>query len=209
MAVVSIAPRYQELFGIAPEDAVVRVAVRIRTGIGLPVLRRPARAGGLAGRRTLTPARRHVGSPGLHAARSGRPPAYAIVTFAQGRGDYLQFAADVWDRGPASLVVEGFRAMGEDRMDAYQYFLEDGAVVGRAPVGSFHFDRRDGHEHWHFLQFARYRLLDSAQVAIRSRKQAFCLAPTDPIDLTVGRRGLAAGPPRLQSVRLRHLDLDP
>ena len=70
-------------------------------------------------------------------------------------------------------------------MDAYQYFSEDGVLVGRAPVGSFHFDHRDGHQHWHFLQFARYRLLDASQVAIRSRKQAFCLAPTDPIDLTV------------------------
>ena len=34
---------------------------------------------------------------------------------------------------PLPLVVEGFRASGEDRMDAYQYFLQDGVVVGRAP----------------------------------------------------------------------------
>ena len=32
MAKVSIAPRYQALFDIAPEDAKVRIAVRIRTG---------------------------------------------------------------------------------------------------------------------------------------------------------------------------------
>lgn len=70
-------------------------------------------------------------------------------------------------------------------MDAYQYFAEDGVIVGQAPVGSFHFDHRDQHQHWHFTQFARYRLLDAANAAIRSRKQAFCLAPTDPIDLTV------------------------
>lgn len=112
-------------------------------------------------------------------------PAYGIVTSHERGRDYLQFGADVWNRGPASLLVEGFRAPDEDRMDAYQYFAEDGVIVGQAPVGSFHFDHRDQHQHWHFTQFARYRLLDASNAAIRSRKQAFCLAPTDPIDLTV------------------------
>lgn len=182
---VSIAARYRDLFDVAPEDAHVRIAVRIRTGSGCEFCDQRVAAAETPARRTLTPA--SVTSdpdpstmPDLVAL-----PAYAIVTSHERGRDYLQFGADVWDRGPASLVVEGFRAAGEDRMDAYQYFLEDGVVVGRAPVGSFHFDRRDGHQHWHFLQFARYRLLDSSQVAIRSRKQSFCLAPTDAIDLTV------------------------
>jgi hypothetical protein len=185
VARVSIAPRYRDLFGVAPEDAVVRVAVRIRTGSDCEFCGRPAAPADTSARRTLTPASitsdpRPSTLPDLVAL-----PAYGIATSHERGRDYLQFGADVWDRGPASLVVEGFRPVGEDRMDAYQYFLEDGVVVGRAPVGSFHFDRRDGHQHWHFLQFARYRLLDSSQVAIRSRKQSFCLAPTDPIDLTV------------------------
>ena len=53
-------------------------------------------------------------------------PAYGIVTSHEHGRDYLQFGADVWNRGPASLVVEGFRVPDEDRMDAYQYFAEDG-----------------------------------------------------------------------------------
>ncbi|HWL91886.1 MAG TPA: hypothetical protein VNP90_11040 [Actinomycetota bacterium] len=185
IARVSISPRYQTLFGIAPEDAKVRIAIRIRTGSGCDFCGGPRAPAGTSERRRLTPA-------GITSAPdpSTLPdlvalPAYGIGIAHHRDRDFLQFGADVWDRGPASLVVEGFRAPDEDRMDAYQYFLDDGAVVGRAPVGSFHFDHRDGHEHWHFLQFARYRLLDSAQAAIRSRKQAFCLAPTDAIDLTV------------------------
>ncbi len=183
-AVFSIAPRYQELFGVAPEDAEVRVTVRIRTGSGCEFCAGLAPADAPT-RRTLRPAPLSSDPDPATMSDLVALPAYGIGTFRHGRRDYLQFGADVWNRGPASLVVEGFRAEGEDRMDAYQYFMEDGVVVGRAPVGSFHFDRRDGHQHWHFLQFARYRLLDASQVAIRSRKQAFCLAPTDAIDLTV------------------------
>lgn len=185
IAKVSISPRYQTLFGIAPEDAKVRIAVRIRTESGCDF------CGGLeaptdtSARRRLTPASVTLDPDPATVPDLVALPAYGIGTSHERDRDFLQFGADVWDRGPASLVVEGFRAVDEDRMDAYQYFLADGAVVGRAPVGSFHFDHRDGHQHWHFLQFARYRLLDSSQAAIRSRKQAFCLAPTDPIDLTV------------------------
>ncbi len=47
-------------------------------------------------------------------------------------------------------------------------------------------DPRDGHHHWHFRDFARYRLLDSDKEAIvRSKKEAFCLAATDAVDYTV------------------------
>jgi hypothetical protein len=44
-------------------------------------------------------------------------------------------------------------------------------------------DPRDGHTHWHFTDFASYRLLDASQQEIvRSQKEAFCLANTDAID---------------------------
>jgi Lysyl oxidase len=121
-------------------------------------------------------------------------PAFAFGTEARRGSDWLAFGSNVWNRGPAPLVVEGFRAEGEDLMDAYQYFFLDGEVVGKAPVGSFALDERDGHHHWHFLQFARYRLLDADMVnAVRSHKQSFCLAPTDPIDLLVRGAQLRTG----------------
>lgn len=47
-------------------------------------------------------------------------------------------------------------------------------------------DPRDGHQHWHFTDFARYRLLDETMhVAVRSGKESFCLANTHAIDYTL------------------------
>jgi hypothetical protein len=46
------------------------------------------------------------------------------------------------------------------------------------------FDSKPGHNHWHFEQFARYQLLDSARnLAVRSHKVGFCIAPSDPVNL--------------------------
>jgi hypothetical protein len=46
------------------------------------------------------------------------------------------------------------------------------------------FDNKKGHDHWHFEQFARYRLLNSARkLAVRSEKVGFCIAPTDAVNL--------------------------
>jgi hypothetical protein len=114
-------------------------------------------------------------------------PAWNIGVFNRGRRSFLSFAASPWNAGPRPLVIEGFRRSGEAVMDAYQYFYDSaGDVVGRAPVGTFAYDARRGHQHWHFLQFASFEVLDaSEQEVVRSRKQAFCLFPTDPIDLTV------------------------
>ncbi len=101
--------------------------------------------------------------------------------------DYLAFSANVWNAGPAPLVVDGFRKPGADLMDAYQYFYDaDGKQVGYAPTGTMEWDPRIGHEHWHFTDFASYRLLSEDQTKeVRSGKEAFCLANTDAIDYTV------------------------
>ena len=84
------------------------------------------------------------------------------------------------------MIVEGFRSLDSQTMKAYEYFTREGEVVGRAPVGSLVYDDTLGHNHWHFEQFARYRLLDQGRSKIlRSHKQGFCLGPTDAIDLLV------------------------
>jgi hypothetical protein len=72
-------------------------------------------------------------------------------------------------------------------MDAYQYFYNSsGEEVGSAPVGTLEFDARSGHQHWHFHDFAAYNLLNSkGTLMVRSLKDGFCIAPTDPIDLLV------------------------
>jgi hypothetical protein len=112
-------------------------------------------------------------------------PAWSIVVEHRRQGDFLDFGATVWNAGPAPMVVEGFRRSGEETMDAYEYFMDaSGHVVGKASAGDMMWDRRKGHQHWHFMQFARYALLDETRTTtIVSRKEAFCLAPTDAIDL--------------------------
>ncbi|MBT2489519.1 protein-lysine 6-oxidase [Streptomyces sp. ISL-96] len=118
-------------------------------------------------------------------------PAYGIA-ISKGQGstrgkDYLAFSANVWNAGPAQLVVDGFRSPGKKLMDAYQYFYDaDGKQVGYTPTGTMEWDPRKGHEHWHFTDFASYRLLKADQKeSVRSGKEAFCLANTDAVDYTV------------------------
>ncbi|MFJ8923010.1 lysyl oxidase family protein [Streptomyces sp. NPDC102415] len=118
-------------------------------------------------------------------------PAYGI-TIGEGDADapdrdYLAFSANVWNAGPAQLVVDGFRKPGNELMDAYQYFYDaSGKQVGYTPTGTMEWDPRPGHEHWHFTDFASYRLLKAdRKETVRSGKEAFCLANTDAVDYTV------------------------
>ncbi|KES06041.1 hypothetical protein BU52_16610 [Streptomyces toyocaensis] len=118
-------------------------------------------------------------------------PAYGIVVSDGDKDipgkDYLAFSANVWNAGPAQLVVDGFRSPGKATMDAYQYFYDaKGKQVGYTPTGTMEWDPRPGHMHWHFTDFASYRLLKAdKKEAVRSGKEAFCLANTDAIDYTV------------------------
>jgi hypothetical protein len=90
----------------------------------------------------------------------------------------------VWAGGNPPLDVEGFRSDGSPVMRAYQYFWRNGHVIGRARAGTMGFDSRPGHNHWHFEQFARYTPLGSAKnLAVRSHKAGFCIAPSDPVNL--------------------------
>ncbi|MEI5011617.1 lysyl oxidase family protein [Streptomyces sp. PmtA] len=118
-------------------------------------------------------------------------PAYGITISDGGKDvpgkDYLAFSANVWNAGPAQLVVDGFRSPGKATMDAYQYFYDaKGRQVGYTPTGTMEWDPRPGHVHWHFTDFASYRLLKAdKKETVRSGKEAFCLANTDAVDYTV------------------------
>jgi lysyl oxidase len=100
---------------------------------------------------------------------------------------YVNFGATVWNGGTSPLLVDGFRRSGTELMDAYQYFFDTkGNQVGSVPAGTMEWDDREGHKHWHFTDFAQYNLLDSTQkLAVRSGKEAFCLANTDAVDYTI------------------------
>ncbi|MEJ3747663.1 lysyl oxidase family protein [Actinomycetes bacterium KLBMP 9797] len=130
--------------------------------------------------------------------RHGRPdlvalPAWAVAVEGDSFGtpevetERLTFAANVWNAGSAPLVIAGFRRTGEAVLDSFQYFYDAaGNRTGYAPVGAMEWDSKDGHKHWHFQDFAAYRLLDSDfREVVRGPKEAFCVANTDAIDLLV------------------------
>jgi hypothetical protein len=182
-ATFSISRPYRRLLGISPADGTKTVDVTIQSTSTHTTQRTTSNVE----RSTDAPSRSvpTVTDPDPSTLPELVPvPAYHINTVRVGGGDFLDFAADVWNAGPAPLSVEGFRRDGTDVMDAYQYFYDGKKPVGRTSVGTFEYDPRPGHQHWHFRQFARYTLLDaSKQDVVVSEKEAFCLTPTEPIDL--------------------------
>lgn len=188
-----IAPAFQRFFAVAEGDGRVSVQIRIKTTEGggdcpdCPIPKPPQSRttgypvnGPLGFRPTVVdPAAGTL--PDLAAL-----PAFSISLEQRGSRERIAFAATVWNAGPAPMLVEGFRRGEAEVMDAYQYFFDGPEVTGRARVGEMVYHRKQGHFHWHFLQFARYSLLDANLQPIGiSKKQSFCLVPTDAIDLTV------------------------
>ena len=183
---VSIARRFQEMFSVEPTDASVQVNLEIKTGSrGCHHCPHPEPPFHDENRRphSVTIPSIDDPDPALLPDLIALPAWGLYVANRRGKSR-LTFGATVWTGGASSLVVEGYRRPNEDTMDAYQYFFRDGQPIGRAAVGEFAFDPLPRHNHWHFLQFARYTLLkeDQAEV-VRSKKEAFCLAPTDAVDL--------------------------
>ncbi|MDQ4145522.1 MAG: lysyl oxidase family protein [Actinomycetota bacterium] len=195
-ATVRITRDYRELFGVARTDAVTHFGLEIKKVPrpdyeeweefeGSSRTHHPSHAPGEDSAGTL-------GGAGVPSDPSMLPDLAALPAFRmrieneRSGKSRLEFAATVWTGGPSPLVVEGFRRDGEDTMDAYQYFYDGDEAVGRAPVGTFEYDRRDGHFHWHFQQFARYQIrsVETGEV-VRSSKQSFCVVPTTAIDLSL------------------------
>lgn len=178
---VWVDPDWVAALGIAPEDAETRVHVRVVDR-------------GTLGTRGQTPdPTPYAPGPRVPTTTSPDPqslpdlialPAWSISTYHRKGKDFLAFNATEWNAGPGTLVVEGFRGVDDDFMDAFQYFHVDGVPVGRAPVGQLEF--HEAHFHWHFEEFTEYSMLDasSGEIAI-STKQSWCLANTDVIDLAV------------------------
>ncbi len=98
----------------------------------------------------------------------------------------LDFGATVSVLGNGPLDVEGFSTHHANIMPAYQYYWRGTKVVGRTRAGTMGFDNKKGHNHWHFEQFAQYRLLGSnKKLVLNSHKVGFCIARTDGVDLLV------------------------
>lgn len=195
----SITPAYRHLFGISASDAVAHVEVTVVNAAegdaqaparGASAGSTPGTAPSLSGS-VASPADPAAALPSAVPSLSQAPeaalpdlvalPSWGITTSHASGQDLLDFGATVWIGGNAPLDVVGFRSNGSPIMTAYQYFWLDGHIIGRAKVGTMGFA---DYNHWHFEQFATYRLLDSAKsLALRSHKEGFCIAPTDAIDL--------------------------
>jgi hypothetical protein len=179
---VAVAPRYAAVFGLtsAQSTRTIRLVVKAEEEVEgdesepEPVERAAAaHPSGPKGRVTgPTPDLRSLPAWGISLSKNKR---------------YLRFSATVWNAGDSPLVVDGFRRGGQNLMDAYQYFFDaEGRQTGYQGVGHLHWDAKPSHQHWHFEDFARYSLLrrDKSEAAV-SKKEAFCLANTDAVDLTV------------------------
>lgn len=138
------------------------------------------------------PAKRPKAVKASSIARGPRPdlrslPAWGISLSQEDGKSFVNFGATVWNGGTSPLLVDGFRRTGTELMDAYQYFFDaKGKEVGSAAAGTMQWDAREGHRHWHFTDFAQYNLLAAdKKLAVRSGKEAFCLANTDAVDYTI------------------------
>lgn len=184
----SIAQTYVDLFDIDPTQNTATVAVHVKRGsrdcYDCPQHPRPLRT--TQGRSStaavpIVDVPDPATLPDLYAL-----PSWGISVENRRIRSFLNFGTTIGVGGASSMVVEGFRRAGEDEMDAFQYFYEGDEIVGKSEVGTLAFDARRGHQHWHFLQFARYSLLDATQQeTVFSKKEAFCLAPTDALDLAL------------------------
>jgi hypothetical protein len=183
----TIAPQDVRLLRITAADATASVKLTVVKGRGCCAAAAPKTAPGRARGVAPLPRVPYLASPPAAALPDLVPlPSWGIGAFHDRRSgrDLLAFGATVWVGGNSPLDVEGFRSNGSPVMKAYQYFWRNGHVVGRARAGTMGFDSQHGHNHWHFEQFAQYQLLNSAKnLAVRSHKVGFCIAPSDPVNL--------------------------
>ncbi len=183
---MTITPQYRRLFGISGQDATAKLTVHVKRPPG------PGHAGGRAHAAAHPLAEDPATAPTLrHPPVSALPdlmplPSWGINVshLKKQKRDLLDFGATVWVGGHSRLDVQGFRTGNGPGMKAYQYFWRNGKLIGRTRAGTMGFDNAKGHHHWHFEQFAAYRLLNaSKKLVLRSHKQGFCIAPTDPVNL--------------------------
>jgi hypothetical protein len=163
-----------------PQRAVNLFALDARGGTGLHDGDHPASGGPGATPSKRKPARDTL--PDLVSL-----PAWQIMTESGEDGtDRLAFAANEWNAGPAPMVVEGYRRGSAEVMDAYQFFYRDGQQVASTKTGTMEYHDAPEHDHWHFQDFAVYELVKpNGELVTTSGKQSWCLAPTDPVDLSV------------------------
>jgi hypothetical protein len=192
---VAVTPPYAHQLGIAARDRKVSISVNIKTRAGggctdvCPAQRRRQAQLSGAGRHrlrgTALPDRAQNNNGGLPDLAALPAHGLSVSHNDQSGNDFLNFGATIWNAGPGTFDVEGFRKGGRPTMRARQYIYRNGHSVQSMNIGKFEFDNRAGHHHWHLEDVARYDLLNSSgKRVVLSHKQSFCLAPTNAVNLT-------------------------
>jgi hypothetical protein len=181
---ITVRPAMAELFSMTETSVTTRMIVKSYDGRPKPPkVQVPTRP-------TEAPHRHEPTEPSSGSFDGPQPDLQSLPAFGitlNRKGTALRFGANVWNAGPSPLVVEGFRDdLEQDHMTAYQYFYDaDGNELGHEQVGELHW-HEGNHNHWHFDDFATYRLLKADKsTAVRSTKNSFGLANTDAVDYTV------------------------
>ncbi len=214
---VEVATRYADAFGLDAASRSHDLELKVRE---YPDRDRWAQARRQApGGDVAAPGARPPGAQGgVAGAAAPRPDLRSLPASnidLNNKGTQLRFGATVWNAGDSPLVIDGFRDdREEEHMDAYQYFFDsEGDQVGYQQLDSeFHW-HEDNHQHWHYEDFAAYRLLDADQEVVKtSGKISFCLANTDAVDYTVpgaewrpGNRDLSTSCGRERSLSIREV----
>lgn len=203
--VAGVSRSWRDVFGISTADGQVTTELVVEKPRRSREFRRTARTVSGTDRLEATteaPTSDSEGAP----VNAFAPDLRALPAFDIGlnsKGTALRFGATVWNGGRGPMVIEGFREghdeplrSGDDHtahMTAYQYYFDgQGNQTGYDQVGEFNYHAAN-HNHWHFEDFARYRLFrpdaenpeQPGEVAVRSTKASFCLVATDAVDLTV------------------------
>ena len=191
--VATISPDWRTTFGISDADGTVSTELVVRKGRDRWRATARTQSGtddlGAVGEEPTT-------SSAGTLADANAPDLRALPAFGvslNSKGTAMRFGATVWNGGAGPMVIQGFRDdRTVDHMTAYQYYYDEhGEQTGFDEVGELHF-HEGNHHHWHFEDFARYRLYGSdaegnldTSAWVKSTKQSFCLVATDAVDLTV------------------------
>jgi hypothetical protein len=205
----TIAPKFVQLLNISAADATATVKVKVVKGTGCCGA---SHRSGRAGARSLPrlPSAPTLTNPPPSALPDLVPlPSFGIrtshtrATSAHPASDHLNFGANVWIDGNAQLDVQGFRSNGSPVMKAYQYFWQDGQIIGRARAGTMGFDNKHGAQPLALRAVRAVPAAQRRQVTGRAEPQGGVLHRPDGRDQPgAAERGVAAAVPRVRYVRL-------
>ena len=146
------------------------------TADGTFLLRLRAYTRGARGTCTLSLAGGASGNPLLPDLVTQRDYLEDVYVSTVGGSRLLRFSNSVANRGAGPLDVYGV-VTSSGTTSAYQVVHNDDGTQTVHQVGTFSFAGHETHDHWHFDEFAVYRLVDPSTGATvaSSEKVSFCL----------------------------------